>query len=207
MEEILVQYLTYFKKLNRGYNKGLGKAPHKPILLISILQLIEKGVISNNRIYITPELLLAFKDNWLKLVETQHISNFALPFFHLRSEPFWNLVSKNGMDIQLTKSKSIKSFNNLKESIAFAEMDQKLFFLAQVPNYKVVLENFLLDEYFNNSKVNYSANDTYSLEYKISDELLNDDSQNYAHKIGELQRKLNEEQFEEEIFVRGGLLV
>lgn len=205
MEDILLQYLTYFKNLNRGFNKGLGRAPHKPILLIAILQLIGKGIISTNKIYITPELLIAFKDNWLKLVETKHTSNFALPFFHLRSEPFWNLVSKFGVDIQLTKSKSIKSFNSLKESIAFAEMDQKLFLLAQVPNYRVILEHSLLDEYFNNSKVNYSPNDIYSLEYRINNELLNDDSQDYANKIVELQRILNEEQFEEEIFVRGGL--
>ena len=67
-------YINYFLKLNRGFNKGLGRAPHKPILLISIIQLIGKGTINSNRIYITPELLLAYKENWRNLVDTEHIS-------------------------------------------------------------------------------------------------------------------------------------
>jgi len=36
----LDNYINSFKKLNRGYSKGLGRAPHKPILLIAIIQLI-----------------------------------------------------------------------------------------------------------------------------------------------------------------------
>ncbi len=34
MEEILSKYIKSFKSLNRGFNKGLGRAPHKPILLL-----------------------------------------------------------------------------------------------------------------------------------------------------------------------------
>lgn len=36
-------YINYLRKLKRGYNKSLGKAPHKPILLLSIIELIKKG--------------------------------------------------------------------------------------------------------------------------------------------------------------------
>ena len=61
MEEILQSYIKQFKSLKRGYSKGLGKAPHKPILLISIIQLIRKKEITSNRIYITPELIFSFK--------------------------------------------------------------------------------------------------------------------------------------------------
>ncbi len=31
IEQTLEKYIGLFRKLNRGYNKGLGKAPHKPI--------------------------------------------------------------------------------------------------------------------------------------------------------------------------------
>ena len=70
MEKILNKYLNFFKKLRRAHNKQIGKAPHKPILLISLAQLIRNNVITSNKIFITPELVLAFKSNWNSLVET-----------------------------------------------------------------------------------------------------------------------------------------
>ena len=109
IEQTLEKYIRLFKKLNRGYNKGLGKAPHKPILLLSVIQLIQNGHISSNRIFITSELLLAFKQNWKNLVETRHTANFALPFFHMRSEPFWLLTTKTGMQLKLTSSKTSRA--------------------------------------------------------------------------------------------------
>lgn len=87
-EELLVKYSVYFKKLRCAYVKGMGRAPHKPILILSIIQLIAKGVITSNRIFITADLMLTFKQNWNQLVQTGHKRNFSLPFFHLRSEPF-----------------------------------------------------------------------------------------------------------------------
>lgn len=39
-EEILEKYIRELKKLNRASNKAMGKAPHKPIMLLSVLQLI-----------------------------------------------------------------------------------------------------------------------------------------------------------------------
>jgi predicted restriction endonuclease len=88
------KYIYHLGRLNRAFNKGLGFAPHKPVLLLSLFELIQKGDINSNRIFITPELVISFKDNWKKLVVTGHTENFALPFFHLRSEPFWHLKSK-----------------------------------------------------------------------------------------------------------------
>ena len=79
-EEIIFKYSNQFKKLRRAYVKGMGMAPHKPILLLSIIQLIAKGVITSNRIFITAELMLSFKQNWKLLIETEHSPNF---FFQL----------------------------------------------------------------------------------------------------------------------------
>ncbi|WP_439129846.1 hypothetical protein [Polaribacter sp.] len=42
-EKIILKYAEYFKKLRRSNNKQLGKAPHKPFLLLSIISLIKKG--------------------------------------------------------------------------------------------------------------------------------------------------------------------
>lgn len=143
---ILTPYIYQFQHLNRAHN--LGGAPHKPILLLSIAQLISDGTITDNRMRITEELVVAFKDNWFRFVTTPHLLNFALPFFHMGHEPFWRLVPYPRMEIGLTESKSIKSFKNLRETLNYAWMDQPLFDLLRDPIANQVLTNVLLDTYF-----------------------------------------------------------
>ena len=64
INNLVQKYKRQLQSLNRASHKSLGKAPHKPILLLSIIQLIHKGEILSNRIYITGDLVIAFKSNW-----------------------------------------------------------------------------------------------------------------------------------------------
>ncbi len=204
-EDLIIKYSTQFKKLRCAFVKGMGKAPHKPILLLSIIQLIAKGAINSNRIFITADLLLSFKQNWNQLVETNHTRNFSLPFFHLRSEPFWYLAAKPGKEIVTTSSKSIKSFKNLKETIAFAEIDRDLFFLLQEMPNQLWFEQLLLENYFPNSKFEYFRTERNYEEARIENEILNEPKEVYQSHIQKLRETLEEDEFEEELFVRGGL--
>jgi putative restriction endonuclease len=205
MSEILSKYLTVFKSLNRGYNKNLGRAPHKPILLLAIIQQIDKGNINSNRIFITPELLLSFNNFWGMLVDTEHIANFALPFFHMRSEPFWYLVTEPSMTLKINKSKSIKSFKSLKETIAFAEIDKNLFILlTETINRALFFEN-LLNNYFPDTKSNFSLDKNNIEEEKIEYQILNEEKLEYQTNLNELRATLDDDKFEEELFIRGGL--
>ena len=205
MEKILIKYIDLLKKLRRAHNKSIGKAPHKPILLVSIAQLIRNNSITSNKIFITPELVLAFKTNWKNFVETQHTPNFSLPFFHLKSEPFWNLVSKPGMQLATTKSKSIKSFKNLNNTLAFAEIDKNLFQLLKDNETSLILEQFLLLHYFDVASSSYLISQTSQLQLDIEHDILNEDKETYIAKIKELQATLDEDNFQEEIYVRGGV--
>lgn len=201
-EETLQKYLHQVLRLKRSASNG--GAPHKPILLLSIFELIRKGDISSNQIEITPELVLEFKSNWSKLVVTQHSPNFSLPFFHMRSEPFWRLITNIGMNIPLTSSHSIKSLNALKESIAFAELDKEFFRLLIDPIQNGLFVDQILEKYFHETRANF-----YSKNYNVYDQLetqmLNDNRTIYSSRIKELKESLPQEQFEEEIFVRGGI--
>jgi putative restriction endonuclease len=201
-EEIIQNYLHQIFRLKRS--ASFGGAPHKPILLLSLFELIRKGQIVSNRIEITPELVLAFKNIWSKLVFSQHTANFSLPFFHMRSEPFWRLVTRNGFNLPLTSSHSIKSLGSLKNSIAFAELDKKFFNLLLDPVKNSFLTDEILERYFKETKANF-----YLKEYSISDDfetqILNDNRAVYSSRINELKETLPQEQFEEEIFVRGGI--
>lgn len=198
----LPKYLYQFSHLRRDLK--FGGAPHKPILLLAVLELIRKGEIYHNRIEITPELVLEFKTIWSKLVVTPHTANFSLPFFHMKSEPFWRLVTNAGMTIPVTSSNSIKSLGALKESVVFAEIDKDLFELLKDPVSHVVMEEALLDQYFSDTKANFRkvGDDIFS---ELETQILQEDRESYAERISELKETMSNEQFEEEIFVRGGV--
>ncbi len=198
----LPKYLHIFSKLRR--DTKFGGAPHKPILLLAVLELVRKGELYANRIEITPELVLEFKTIWSKLVVTPHTANFSLPFFHMKSEPFWRLVTNAGMTIPITSSNSIKSLGALKESVAFAEIDKDLFELMKDPVNHAVIEDALLDKYFPETKSRFRTleNDLFS---QLEVQILQEDRESYSERIEELKKTLSKEQFEEEIFVRGGV--
>jgi putative restriction endonuclease len=96
VQELLQKYLKAFEKLR--IDKAHGDAPHKPILLLSVLQTFQNGLNTSQRIYITPELVALFKSNWSLLVTTKHDCRFALPFYHLTSDKFWKIIPKSGFE-------------------------------------------------------------------------------------------------------------
>ena len=205
MQETINKYIAQLTHLNRGYSKGLGKAPHKPILLLSVMELIAKEELNTNRILITGELILAFKNNWKKLVDTGHMANFSLPFFHLRSEPFWHLVTKPGKELPMTKSRSIKSFPKLKETIAFAELDKELFVILQNPMSRQLFIEMILETYFSATKTNFSFEAQNTEQQQLEFEILNEPTAIYQKHLAELKAKLAEDDFQEELFVRGSV--
>lgn len=120
-----VKYYQYcFSHLRRDAKKG--GAPHKPILLLAIISLFESGLFKSNRIYILPELVAAFKDLWHLLVKSNHDPRFALPFFHMNSEPFWEIVPNPGCEGWIENSGSMRHFNNLKAAVAYAVIEESL---------------------------------------------------------------------------------
>lgn len=197
----LSHYTKRFTKLKRDYK--FGGAPHKPVLLLSILHQISRGFISHNKIFITPELISTFKDIWSLLVTTPHTANFALPFYHMQSEGFWHLIVKPGHHIALTKSHSIRSFSSLRAAITWAEFDQELYQILQEDESRELLRMTLLHTYFP------AATDKLLMPIKtylhqIEEEILHESAAAYQTKFMYLQKQLKKEQLEEEKFVRDG---
>lgn len=122
----------------------------------------------------------------------------------MKSEPFWKLVTYSGMTIPVTSSNSIRSLNALKESVAFAELDTSVFALMQDPFQLAVMEEALLDQYFPETKNRFHS---YSpdLFSELETQMLREDAVVYRKRINELKETLSKEEFEEEIFVRGGM--
>lgn len=193
-----MQALTTFAKaickLNRATINGI-KAPHKPILLLSIIQAIDAGEIRENIIEITPQLVARFKDNWKVLVKQDFFNaNFSLPFYHLTSDKFWHLKTWLGKEIVLSSSSSIKSFAQLKEVFAYGYFDSALFELLLIEESREYLYHLILQKYFNLEQLNYLQPNLFN---QTSVEILHESASSYQHII--------EQADEEELFVRSGV--
>ncbi|MDO4729235.1 MAG: HNH endonuclease [Bacteroidota bacterium] len=195
----LPYYIHCFTHLKRDAKNG--GAPHKPILLLSIIRLFENGLFTNNQIYILPELVAAFKSNWTKLVITNHHPVFVLPFYHLSSEKFWKLVANVGCEKWIESKSSMRSLHNLTTAVDFALIDKELTELLLQPESRDILKISILDKYFPETKTNYNTDEDDLPNVSI----LYDNSEEYQRKINELKNKVDENTFQEEVFIRRGL--
>jgi len=195
------KYLNSFKKLR--IDRAHGIAPHKPVLLLSVLQAFQNNLITSQRIYITPELVALFKANWSLLVTSNHDCRFALPYYHLTSDEFWKLIPKTGFENILQLNSSMRSFANLNAAVDCAVIDDDLFLLMKDKKSNSILEQFLLDEYFPDTKNNFSnsSGGQQKMFDDIEGKILHKDAAEYRNEI----KKLMQQQNEEEIFLRGSL--
>ena len=143
----LQQYIDELQQMNRAVMQGY-KAPHKPILLLSIMSLMECGIIKDNHILLSKELQSEFKHLWKVLVDGEiddegvfkvaegleltlkkkypFKCSIENPFFHMQHESFWTLVKSDSW-----AEKHSYSIKNLQECYSYAELDSDLFELMK----------------------------------------------------------------------------
>lgn len=137
MIELLDYYTIAFQSLKQGPTK-YGLAPHKPILLLSIIDLIEELKIVDNYIPIDQLLKDKYTENWEKLVNTNHDCDINKPLYHLQNDNFWTAIMTNGN--QLDKARGISK-------IKYGQLDEPLFQLVQSNEYRPILRMIILDAY------------------------------------------------------------
>ncbi len=127
-------------------DRAHGAAPNKPLFLLAIIEMIEQGQITENKILPAPTLVEIFMKYWSKVTDRR--PNIALPFFHLsKSEDFWHLHANPGYETALRVVTQIKTFSRLREIVAYASLDDDLFVLLTVSDDREVLRQTLIRTY------------------------------------------------------------
>jgi putative restriction endonuclease len=201
IQQSLQKYLQVFKKLRIDRSHGI--APHKPILLLSVLQTYHSNFNTSPKVYITPELVALFKTNWNQLVHTNHDCRISYPFYYLKSDKFWTLIPKSGFENINNMGSIMKTFSNLNAAVDFALIAEDLFELVTDKRSNDMLQQFLLDEYFPSSRMNFSSsNDGQAQLFNVIEQkLLHETPADYRQEIKNFLQQHNEE----EIFLRGSL--
>ena len=169
-------YYDCFGNLNTAKKMGLS-APHKPLLLLSVLDLIGQDLITTNLIELSDALINRFKENTKAYLGNSIIfnPNIGYPFYHLTSEPFWKHLHKINSQIisseeisenkdcsiskvaenpltynRIATEKPVYSIKGLRERYAGALIDKELFVLLQNQDARAKLRTLLISRYLSN---------------------------------------------------------
>lgn len=124
------------------------RAPHKPFMLLTVMDLIAQEVIQTNFIEFNYDLLDVFDLYWTKTMGEDKPTNPVLPFFHLQSDGFWHLIPRSGKEQVLQSVTQIRTKGQLQEIVLGAKLDEALFWQMQDPQGRNRLRAVLIESYF-----------------------------------------------------------
>ena len=197
--EALLQQITSLRRISTKY----GLAPHKPILLLAVIESFENGEIEKNQIDISEKLLLRFYDFWKLLVKTNDEPNFSLPFFNLGNERrrLWKLIPIPCEKLPTIKRNYFKSIKKLRDIISGAQLSDDFYLALSNHNEREVLKVGLLNAYFPYRSIPIIENPPkYSEE--IKEHILNNDSENSTREVIQQTYEETIETKEEEMIIR-----
>ena len=134
-------------------------APHKALLLLSVIDLVEQGIITDSRIVLNNILENQFKYNTTLYIENNsaYDPKINYPYYHMNSEPFWELVSTTNNPVPAISNYSTR---NLNKYIAYARIDAELQQLLKEPNIRTELRAVLISNYIAPLNIMYKENIT-----------------------------------------------
>jgi len=149
-------HIQHFTHLNRAPGPVWGKAtrnraPHKPLLLLAVLDLVHRGVITTPFIAVTGDLVELnelFNLYWRRIIPLGQTSSIAFPFSRLDREPFWELVPQPGRTITPAIINNTSSVTYLRKHALGAKLDEGLFHIMQSGEGREALREVLLQSCF-----------------------------------------------------------
>ena len=170
-----MDYVEAFKNL-RTNNKYGRKSPHKAVLMLTVIEMYEKNIITDNEIYYDDSLKTLFLKVWNKVLPNEPLFHpeAYLPFWYLQNDSFWHIVPFRGKEdiLSLMRDTNIKpSEAKLNDSVKCAELDEDLYFLMTLPSGRSSLKRALLETYFNLTEEQIeklSESSDNSIDYSVS---------------------------------------
>lgn len=137
--DVRKKWLGRLTKLNAatGSGKCRGKAPHKPLLLLCLLDLAEAGDLAGRIFTRTASLVLRFKSYGALVSERWPTRlDVRMPFFHLRTQGFWLAFT-----LEMSAAQS-------PESCFVNELHEEFFDLLGAPDFRLQARRLLVSRYF-----------------------------------------------------------
>jgi putative restriction endonuclease len=137
--ELVKKWLGKLTRLNPAAGRGQcrGKAPHKPLLLLCLIDMAEAGELTGRTFTRTANLVLRFKECGALVSERWPTRlDLRMPFFYLRTQGFWQ-----GFTLEMTVAQA-------PESCFVCELDENLFELLGDADFRLKARLLLVSRYF-----------------------------------------------------------
>lgn len=153
---MLADYIRQFTSLNRApgpiwTNSTKSRAPHKPILLLAVMDLIDRGVINAPFIDVSADLVELnelFGLYWRQIIPLGQSSSIAFPFSRLDREPFWHLLPQPGKELTPAIINNTSTITYLRKQVLGAAFDEELFLLMKTEAGRDALREALFQSCF-----------------------------------------------------------
>ena len=148
-EKTWEEWLERLYSLRRD-KRGSHERPHKPVLLLSILDLLDRGVIAENRVLLSDELAGSFRRYFDVVRDRDDQPTIQYPYFHLSGDQFWELVPKPGEApiYRIGATSGAPTVAELRRRVAYGQFDNRLWALMSDPQSRYLLRNALIARYF-----------------------------------------------------------
>lgn len=125
------------------------RPPHKPLLLLALLDLFGQGRVEHNLIEPTADLYTLFH-NYAALIAQpgEEPLQLAVAFDALREERFWHVEPMPGREADLEARSAITTDAALQELVVGARLDEPLYALCGIPEARERLRSVLIERYF-----------------------------------------------------------
>lgn len=151
---MLDHYRHLFRRLRvdtspHGWNAATTfRAPYKPFLLLSIMDMIANGSITRNFIEPSAELSETWRAYLALTPQANGRAPMAASFFRMGNEGFWHLKPRAGL--KQIQGEPITSMKRLKEYYYGAQVNDDLFPLLQMQPSREKLGTAVIENYFGN---------------------------------------------------------
>lgn len=137
--DIQHHWLGKLANLNAAKTPGLGIAPHKPLMIFSVMDLAERGILRTRWVAYNADLVTCFRDYWRHVVKRRNnLPEIAMPFNALGSDrdAVWTRFDENG-----NPSRS-------KLTTRLCELDADLYDCFQDARFRDMARRILIATYF-----------------------------------------------------------
>jgi putative restriction endonuclease len=119
------------------YKAAHGQAPHKPLLLLVVLDLVEMGQLADGTLELTPELAFRFSVyGGVVAHRRSQTLQVRFPFFHLQSDGFWQALDEQ------------REPTTDRKSVRYEIVDPEFLSLARDPSFREQARYLLIAKYF-----------------------------------------------------------
>ena len=152
MDATLGKYLDIFRNIKVSNRQGM-KAPHKAILLLTVISMIEDGDQVNRNIVYSDTLKEKFKNMWFEIIGESNVfhPDVAMPFWHLKNEKeIWSLILVNDSPETLAAlaiSTPRSTQQAIRKYVKYAVLPEELFHLLEDPIARTSLVEVLFEKY------------------------------------------------------------